>query len=42
VHHLIRLNKLGLCLLAGACGLLVLGIFLRVANSRKAATPVKS
>ena len=42
VHHLIRLNKLGLCLLAGACGLLVLGILLRVMSSRKAATPAKS
>jgi hypothetical protein len=35
VHHLIRLNRLGMCLLAVACGLLVIGIVLRVANSRK-------
>jgi hypothetical protein len=35
VHHLVRLNKLGLCLLAVACALLVLGIVLRVANARK-------
>jgi hypothetical protein len=35
VHHLVRLNKLGLCLLAVACALLVLWIVLRVANARK-------
>ena len=35
VHHLVRLNKIGLCLLAVACALLVLGILLRVANARK-------
>jgi hypothetical protein len=34
VHHLVRLNKIGLCLLAVASGLLVLGIFLRVANRK--------
>jgi hypothetical protein len=33
VHHLIRLNKLGLCLLAIVCASLVLAIVLRVLNS---------
>jgi hypothetical protein len=36
VHHLVRLNKLGLCLLAVVCALLVIGIVLRVASTRKA------
>jgi hypothetical protein len=35
VHHLVRLNKLGLCLLAVACALLLLGIVLIVATTRK-------
>jgi hypothetical protein len=35
VHHLVRLNKIGLCLLAVAFALLVLGIVLIVANARK-------
>lgn len=35
VHHLVRLNKLGLCLLAVACALLVMGIVLRVAKAPK-------
>jgi hypothetical protein len=35
VHHLVRLNKLGLCLLAVACGLLVMGIVLGVAKTQK-------
>jgi hypothetical protein len=38
VHHLVRLHKLGLCLLAVACALLVFGIGLRVANARKDST----
>jgi hypothetical protein len=38
VHHLVRLNKLGLCLLAVACLPLVIGIALRMASSRKAVT----
>lgn len=42
VHHLVRLNKLGLCLLAVACALLVLGIVLRVANARKEPTMIAS
>jgi hypothetical protein len=38
VHHFVRLNRLGLCLLAVACALLVVGILLRVANVHKHAT----
>jgi hypothetical protein len=34
-HHLVRLNKIGLCLLAVACALLVIGIVLKVANAHK-------
>jgi hypothetical protein len=35
VHHLVRLDKLGLILLAVVCALLVIGIVLRVASTRK-------
>jgi hypothetical protein len=35
MHHLVRLNKLGLCLLAIACGLLVIGVVLRVAKAHE-------
>ncbi len=41
VHHLVRLNKFGLGLLAALCAVPVLGIVLRVANHRKGAAEVQ-
>jgi len=38
VHHLVRLNRLGLCLLAIACAFLVLGVVLRTAYTHRSAS----
>jgi hypothetical protein len=38
-HHLIRRNKLGLCLLAAVCALPVIAIVLRLRNTRRGASP---
>ena len=38
VHHLVRLNRLGLCLLGIACAFLVLGVVLRTAYTHRSAS----